>query len=176
MREKCNPHKATFKDMSLSRRRNIPTPTHIPTHTHSQTYYRQISAKPDTDWWKAVAREKFQWCLAGTTGFILHAVKYSSETEWMENPTFKSYINISFSHRVFQLKCSYNEGRGDSLDRAFKHPDGCQTVIKRRGNVKTVPANPSFSICLAIVPDARGHRSCILSETSAHSHKPWAEC
>lgn len=82
----------------------------------------------------------------------------------MENPTFKSYINISFAHIVFQLKCSNNEGRGDSLARAFKHPDGCQSVTKEERNVETVPGNPSFSICLALVPDVRGYRSCILSE------------
>lgn len=86
-----------------------------------------------------------------TTGLILHAVKYSSETEWMENPTFKSYINISFSHIVFQLKCSYNEGRGDSLARAFKHPDGCQTVIKRR-ECQTGTSQPQFLYLLGDSP------------------------
>lgn len=76
----------------------------------------------------------------------MHAVKYSGDTEWMENPTFKSYINISFSHTVFQLKCSNNEGRGDSLARAFKHPDGCQSVIKRRGMSKRSQPTP-VSLC-----------------------------
>lgn len=60
----------------------------------------------------------------------------------MENPTLKSYINISFLRIVFQLKSSYNEAGGDSPGTAVNHRDGCQERCKEDRRFRTAPTNP----------------------------------
>lgn len=113
--------------------------THARTRAHTHTHFHALQIKPlktGQSWWKAKARQRFQFCLPWKTGLILHAVGYSGQAEWMENPILESYINISFPHIVFQLKSSYNEAGGNSLERAVNHWDGCQNAGKRAGASK----------------------------------------
>lgn len=114
-------------------------------HTHTQD---KNPCKTGHSWWKATAGQKFQLCLAWKTGLILHAVRYSGEVEWMENPTLESYINISFPHIVLQLKSSHNEAGGDSPGRVVNHWDGCQEHCEKDRRSTTAPTNPGPSYLL----------------------------